>query len=426
MRKGFIFAASLAAMVAMSGCGQKAGNASQQQGEETKKEISALEFAAGMGIGWNLGNNMDAHVNGVANETCWHDQPATQAVFDRLKSEGMHSVRIPITWMGHIGEAPEYKIEDAWINRVAELVEMGHKAGLKVLINVHHDGFGDQKDPALKPNHWLNVVDASKDSVLNAQIEAKLSAVWRQIATRFKDASADWLIFETLNEIQDGNWGNGSNTTDGGAQYRTLNHWNQVAVDAIRSAGGENANRFIGIPGYVTNPQLTIDNLVMPNDEAKNRIMIAVHSYDPWEYAGSGKYNEWGHTGKDVVPYGADEKSYTNMLDNLYNKYIKNGIPVYFGEFGAIHRHTAKAEEFRLYYMEYVVKAMRDRNIAAFYWDNGYAFEGDEAFGLMNHQTGEFLEGGQAVFQAMAKAYNTTDSTYTLQSIYDRAPAPAE
>lgn len=420
MKKSFLLAASVAAMIGMAGCGSAPKTDSNAQ--EQKVELSALDFAKRMGIGWNLGNNLDAHENGVANETCWHDQPATQATFDQVKNIGFHSVRIPTTWMGHIGEAPDYKIEEAWMNRVAEVVEMAHKAGLIVMLNIHHDGFGDQKDPALKPNHWLDVVSASKDSAFNANVEAKLYAVWQQIATKFKDASADWLVFETLNEIQDGNWGNGSNTTDGGTQYATLNHWNQVAVDAIRSAGGENANRYIGIPGYVTSPNLTMEYLVMPKDKTKNKIMVAVHSYDPWDYAGLAKYSEWGHTGKDVVP-GADESTYVATLDKLFDKYIKNGIPVYFGEFGAVNRADEHSKAFRKYYLEYVIKAMSDRNIAAFYWDNGYALgEGDESFGLINHQTGAFLGDGEEVGRLMVKAYDTQDSTYTLQSIYDRAP----
>ena len=75
--------------------------------------------------------------------------------------------------------------------------------------------------------------------------------VWLQIGQRFANYG-DFLIFETLNEIQDGGWGGGANRTDGGEQYRVLNEWNQVCVNAIRAAGGMNETRYIGIPGYVT------------------------------------------------------------------------------------------------------------------------------------------------------------------------------
>ena len=51
------------------------------------------------------------------------------------------------------------------------------------------------------------------------------------------------------------------------------------------------------------------------------------------------------------------------MLDRLYNTYVAKGIPVYLGEYGCVHRTNAKAEEFRKYYLEYTIKAMRDRHI---------------------------------------------------------------
>lgn len=37
-----------------------------------------IQFALTMGIGWNLGNNMDAHLYGESNETCWGNPEATE------------------------------------------------------------------------------------------------------------------------------------------------------------------------------------------------------------------------------------------------------------------------------------------------------------------------------------------------------------
>lgn len=50
-----------------------------------------------LGLGWNLGNQMDAHINGVANETSWGNRMATQQTFDSLRAYGFTSVRIPVT-----------------------------------------------------------------------------------------------------------------------------------------------------------------------------------------------------------------------------------------------------------------------------------------------------------------------------------------
>ncbi len=379
----------------------------------------AIQFAMSMGIGWNLGNQMDAHYNGCSYEEGWGNKAATQQTFNGVAKAGFKSVRIPVTWMGHIGNAPTYTIEAGWMDRVAELVDMAHKAGLKVIINIHHDGYGAQDTPS-KGYHWLDLPGAAADEEKNQRIKQELTMVWLQIGKRFVNYG-DWLIFETLNEIQDGGWGGGANRTDGGAQYRVLNEWNQVCVNAIRAAGGMNQTRYIGVPGYVCNPDLTVENLVMPEDIVPNRIMVAVHSYDPWDFAGSAQYQEWGHTGVDVVP-NSDENAYVGMLNRLFNMYVRRGIPVYFGEFGAVRRASATDEPFRLYYFRYVCKAMRDRRIPAIYWDNGNSKGGNDGFGVIDHRTGKFIGSGEQTVRAMVDSWENNDPEYTLQSIYDAAP----
>lgn len=389
--------------------------------EEPAQKVSAIDFALSLGMGWNLGNNLDAHYDGVSQETGWGNPAATQKTFDAVAKAGFKSVRIPITWMGHIGNAPAYKIDDAWMNRVAEVVGYAHKAGLKVIINIHHDGFGAETDAGKAAYHWLDLRRAAADETVNERIKQQLTMMWIQIATRFQN-DGDWLMFETLNEIQDGKWGNGGNLTDGGAQYRVLNEWNQVCVYAIRSTGGNNETRFIGIPGYVANPNLTVDHLVLPEDVVEDRLLVAVHAYDPWDYAGSGKYSEWGHTGKDVVPGDGGEMAYVQMLNRLYNRFVRRGIPVYFGEFGCVHRATDRAESFRIYYLKYICKAMRDRKMAGMWWDNGSSKTGEDGFGLINHGNGKFIANGETIVRAMVDTWNNSDPAFTLDSIYQSAP----
>lgn len=396
------------------------------------QELTPLEFAQSLGLGWNLGNNLDAwNADGVAVETEWKNGEATQAAFDAVAKAGFRSVRIPITWMGHFGEAPDYTISQDRMDRVAEVVGYAHQAGLKTIINIHHDGHADGG----KADHhtWLRVREAAQSDSLNTAIKQQLAALWTQIANRFRD-EGDWLIFETMNEIHDGNWGNESVMENPEDQYRVLNEWNQVALDAIRATGGNNATRYVGIPGYVCQPWLTSRTLVLPHDSVEGRLMVAVHAYDPWDYAGSGKYSQWGHTStitndEGAIMYQNGEQEYVAMLDNLYNTYIQKGIPVYFGEFACVHRSDEQAEAFRKYYLEYVCKAMHDRQIAAFFWDNGYEHNrdnpdtDDDVFGLINHSTGQYILDGEEVCRLMVRAFEDTDTTYTLQSIYDRAPA---
>lgn len=395
----------------------------QPEGPTTSEEVDAIAYAQSLGIGWNLGNSLDAHSNGKSNETCWGNGKATQATFNAVKSMGFSSVRIPVTWMGHIGSAPDYKIEDAWLNRVAEVAGYAKKAGLKAIINIHHDGSASNSNnkPSYSTGVWLRISDAIADNSKDAAIKAEITNVWKQIATRFKD-EGDWLIFETFNEIHDGMWGFPI-TND---LLLKMNQWNQTALDAIRSAGGENVTRFVGIPCYAANPAFTKTTFALPQDKAKNRLMVAVHTYDPFEYAGAASTSEWGHTA-NTTNSAYKETSIGTVLNTLETKYVSCGIPVYFGEFGCVHRGTVREENFRKYYLEYNIRNMRMHNMPVMIWDNGAAGSGEEKFGLINHADGSYIRNTDVndtkeVIELMVNAWNSDDTDYTLESIYNRAP----
>lgn len=373
---------------------------------------SATTVAKSIGLGWNLGNNFDAHNNGVASQTAWSNKACTLETFKGVKAAGFTSVRIPVTWLGHIGAAPDYTIDEDYMNEVAEAVGYAKEAGLNVIINIHHDGANSQ--------YWLNIKEAATNDATNTQVKAQLSAMWKQIATKFKN-EGDYLIFEGMNEIQDGNWGWGANRSDGGKQYKTMNEWLQVFVDAVRSTGGENTYRYLGIPGYDTNIDLTLDNLVIPTDVVDNRLLVAVHFYDPYTYTLEDNFSEWGHTGSDKESWG-DESNMTSNFGKLKTKYLDNNIPVYIGEFGNVRRATDRAEAFRKYYLEYISKAASDYGLALFFWDNGYNGTGKEQSGLIDHGTGEYLNDGADMIDAMVQGYFTDDASYTLQTVYDGAP----
>ncbi len=370
------------------------------------------EIALSMGMGWNLGNQMDAWANNVANETCWGNPKATPQLFSKLKEAGVQTVRIPVTWLGKVGQAPNYTIDEAWLDRLAEIVGYAKEAGLNAIINIHHDG-ADSK-------HWLDIKSAAANPETQSAIVAQLKAMWTQISEKFINED-NYLMFEALNEIHDGGWGWGDNRKDGGKQYRALNEWNQAVVDAIRATGGKNATRWIGVPAYCTNADLSFDSAFkMPNDPA-GRTMLSLHFYDPYKYTLEAEYPEWGHTGKNVTEYG-DEKSMTSTFAKIKKNWIDKGVPVYFGEVGCVHRANAREEAFRLYYLEYLTKACRDYSIAPVYWDNGASGAGRECSGLFNRTTGEFINNGADVMAAMVKGFTTDDPAYTLNSVYASAP----
>ena len=371
---------------------------------------AAVARALELGLGWNMGNHFDAYSNGVANETAWQGKSATQATFTGLKEKGFTSVRIPVTWMGHIGEAPDYTLDEKWLNRVYEVVGFAESAGLNVIINTHHDEDHGESDG----NHWQNLKGAVDSEDVNTQVKEEIAAFWTQVANKFKD-KGDFLMMESFNELIYGDqWSSSSNTEK---KCDVINQWNQVFVDAVRATGGNNATRWLGVPGYAASPNY-LKYLTVP----AGKTMLAFHCYDPYDYTiGAKQLADWGHTG---TLYKSGEEEIKTLFNSIYTNYIAKDIPIYMGEFGCSMRNKndAKAWAYYLYYLEYFVKAARTFGIPAFLWDNGASGYGQEKHGYIGHGTGEYTSNGEEPVKAMVKAWNTTDSDYTLQSVYDSAP----
>lgn len=372
----------------------------------------AWQMAERFGMGWNMGNHFDAHNNGVSGETFWGNPKATQATFDKVKAAGFTTVRIPVTWMGHIGEAPEYKIEAAWLDRVAEVVGYAEAAGLNAIINMHHDG-SDSK-------YWLDIKTAATNSQVHAQLLEQIGAMWTQIAEKFKD-KGDFLVFEAFNEIHDGGWGWGANRNDGGKQYKCLNEWNQKFVDAVRAVGGKNVDRILGIPAYCTNVDIAIETFAFPNDSARDKLMLAVHCYDPYDYTLPASKSEWGHTADPSKKVAGDnEADLKKVFEKIYACFISKGTPVYMGEFGCVNRATAREQAFQQYYLKYYAKLAKTYGVPSIIWDNGAAGAGNERHAFINHGTGECCSPeAEAAIKAMLGSYN---DDLTLDDVYRNAP----
>ena len=385
---------------------------SQKSATEAPSGDITKDYAARLGIGWNLGNHFDAYNNGVSGETAWGNPKATQATMNKVKAAGFSTVRIPVTWMGHIGAAPDYKIDEKWLNRVAEVVGYAEAAGLNAIVNMHHDG-ADSKN-------WLDIKTAAKDPAVHQQILDQVSAMWRQIADKFKD-KGDFLIFEAFNEIHDGGWGWGENRNDGGKQYQCLNEWNQAFVDAVRASGGENANRILGIPAYCTNVDIAVQTFVMPEDVVEGRLIMAVHCYDPYDYTLPATKSEWGHTADESKKVsGNNEADLKRVFEKIYNNFIKKGIPVYMGEFGCVNRATAREQAFQQYYLKYYAKLAKTYFVPSIIWDNGAKGAGNEKHAFIDHGTGEYCSPeAKAAIEALVDSYK---NPLSLEDRYNSAP----
>ena len=410
--------------------------AAEKPDDPTPGDKTNQEIIKAMGLGWNLGNHFDGYYNGswagekegYPDECVWQGSTeaekeahkATQATFDGVKALGFTSVRIPVSWLKMIGPAPDYTIDETWINRVYEVVGYAHNAGLTVIINMHHDeNHGVDND-----YQWQDIKKAVNNSALNESIKAKIKGAWTNIANKFKDCD-DWLIMEGFNEINDGGWGWSDDFRKNPTrQCNILNEWNQVFVDAVRATGGNNATRWLGVPTYAANPEYE-KYWTLPNDPA-GKTMLAVHFYDPSDYTiGDAQYSDWGHTGASgKKASGGDEDHVKEVFGHLYTKYVSQGVPVYLGEFGCSVRAKSdtRAWAFYKYYMEYIVKAAKTYGLPCYLWDNGASGSGQEQHGYIHHGSGNPIGNSKEITDLMKKAWFTESESYTLESVYNSAP----
>ncbi len=343
---------------------------------ETKGD--SVQFSQNLMPGWNLGNQLEANSDGTPSETAWGNPVITEKLIKQVKAQGFKSIRIPVSYLSKIGAGPDYTIDSKWLDRVQEVVDMCIDNGLYAIINVHGDGYYSIK------GGWLLCAEPASEQ---ETIKAKYEKVWEQIANRFKNYD-DHLVFESMNEVYDGSYGNPNPE-----YYNNINAYNQIFVDTVRKAGGNNNSRYLLIPGWNTDINFTTGDcdtytmeakFVIPND---SRIMISVHYYTPWEFCGEEGYDtfyKWGDSVKKFVKPRQSETLVNRQFDKLYNAFIKNGYGVVIGEYGSNDK-TSKDKSnttYRAYFAEYVNYAAHQRNIVTVYWDNGY--NGNHGFGLFD------------------------------------------
>jgi aryl-phospho-beta-D-glucosidase BglC (GH1 family) len=316
-----------------------------------------------------------------------------------VAAAGFDVVRVPVTWSLYLGAGPQYTIEASFAERVEQVVGYALDAGMHVIINLHHDG-ADGYDGV----EWLTLNDASGSvtEANDAAVEAQFRAVWEQLAERFADHDHR-LLFESMNEIHDGY------DAPDPVYYTTINRLNQVFVDLVRASGGNNSTRHLVVPGYNTNIDYTLAGFEQPVDPTPNKLILSVHYYDPWSFAGEASTSAWGASSPGTDSWGQEDHVLA-QFDALVESYVDNGLPMIIGEYGAV--HSDGAEAYRRYYMEYVTKAARDRGIVPIYWDNGGTGSGPDNFGLLDRQTNASLH--PQVLEAMLRA--VTES-YALSEV---------
>lgn len=325
---------------------------------------SAKEAIENINVGWNLGNTFDCVGDWISGgpssyETAWGNPVVNENLIAGVKAAGFNAIRLPVTWDAHIDE--NGNIDEAWLDRVQEVVDYIIDADMYCVLNVHHDGGSDG---------WLEGSQTCLDSK-----GKRFEGLWTNIAKRFKDYD-EKLIFESFNEVLDSNnsWTT-SGTSDG---YSSVNKLNQMFVDAVRSTGGNNETRNLMVQTYSAgSADATFRNFELPEDKAEDHLIVQVHNYDPQGFTWTNATwttmtDQWGSENQlDTIEY----------LFEVLGDYSKEfDVPFVVGEFGAQSKNNDKE---RAEYAAFFVSEGAKVGVKCFWWDNGADFK------IIDRTTGE-------------------------------------
>ena len=327
---------------------------------------TATEAVKNMGVGWNLGNTLDANGDGVHqgldSETYWGQPQTKPELMKMMKEAGFGAIRVPVTWYNHMDS--NGKVDAEWMARVKQVVDYVINNGMYCILNVHHDT-GDDSKSTNGIIHWIHASMNTYNST-----KAKYEYLWQQIAETFKDYDQH-LLFEGYNEMLDdlNSWcfasykaQGGYNATSATDSYNALNNYAKSFVNTVRATGGNNQKRNLVINTYAAangsgswneHLQEPLSKLVIPSDPGgTGHIAVQVHAYPSLS------------TGKaDIL----------DMFKKLKTYFIDKGNPVILGEWAtnnvdaAVTDYDSKRSEY-LSYVSYVVKTAKQYNAATFYW----------------------------------------------------------
>ena len=338
---------------------------------------TAQEAVTNMGVGWNLGNTLEAHAKkpnpdidsywgqeGLESENDWGQPNTKPEVFKMMKEAGFGAIRIPVTWYNHMDKDGNVNAE--WMARVKQVVDYALAQDLYCIINVHHDTGADE---AGKHVSWIKADGANYE-----KNKSKFEKLWLQIATKFKDYDQK-LLFESYNEMLDkysswnyatSNKSGGYNETEAMDAYKAINDYAQSFVNVVRGTEGNNGVRNLVVNTYGACcggkwgsnelPMGPIREMKLPDDVTSNHLIFQIHSYP----------------GLKPNNLAAIKTQVTTMMSDLKTILAAKGAPVIVGEWGTLNDDSdVNYNNNKTNYLDFCkhfVTEAKNNGIITFYW----------------------------------------------------------
>lgn len=293
------------------------------------------------------------------NINAWFDRSTSKVThgkikgseLDNLKRLGMDVVRLPINFHSNVGEGPDFKLDETYLEYLDKAVERITSRGLWVILD----------------HHSMSVEDFPSYG------EELITSCCSQLALRYK--GNDRVMLEIYNEPF--------------SNY-LKNNWSDMQGRIIKAVRGCNSDMIMIVTGWGGK----LENLQALPDYNDSRLIYTFHYYEPYIFTHQGAYWDENTVKLSDYPFPYDEArmpeihpdwakepyftylydSYTEMatVEKIHQdiKAIadwanKSGKPVFCGEFGALNT-SGPADRYRWY--KAVADALNDNNIPWTLW----------------------------------------------------------
>jgi endoglucanase len=265
-----------------------------------------------------------------------------------IAATGFTAVRLPIDFDAWAELDEPYLIDPALFELVDEVLTAAESNGLAVVIDMHaYEAINEDPDAHT----------------------ARLLAMWKQIATRYRGQPADTVVYEVLNEPN-------SNLTSA--------VWNRIMADAVAVIRTTDQDRSIVVGPTNWSDSAGLEDFELPNDD---NLIVTFHYYDPFEFTHQGTHwidgtEQYVGTQWNAQGGGA---SIAADLAAVADWAAEHAVPVFLGEFGS---YFDAGYDDRVEWTRWVRESAESEGFSWGYWDWAGA-----GFGLQDDANGAWDDG---------------------------------
>lgn len=282
------------------------------------REISAQDQVKAMTRGINI----------LGYDPIWKDPAKARFQmrhFKTIKDGGFDAVRLNLHAFSHMDA--DNQLDPAWLKTLDQAVEAALAQKLTVILDEHDFNVCGEDPAACKP---------------------KLTAFWKQIGARYKDAP-DGVVFELLNEP---------------CKQLTDDVWNAWVAELLPVVRATNPTRNVIVGPAFWNNISHLPQLKLP--ESDRHLIATVHYYLPMEFTHQGA--AWNpDTPKLGVTWGTDAERarMKKDFDEVQAWSKAHDRPILLGEFGAYDKGEMAS---RVAYTAAAAREAEARGWAWAYW----------------------------------------------------------